>query len=234
MARIMFKVLKYVKLMLMNPNFNKTHVRILIATPCLPWPLHEGGRVAQYRTLEALQDSCDFTLLFPAFSKEQEDDADIFSTKLPKVKVRPVRCYEPPMPPPPPPKSTVRAVPASFRTKPRAFATSSVVSASGSVSVMMSPPPPLATCVSQPSSTFQPCSGKVGLPNPRHPAVDWPLKSAIQGMGLPEPVAFGASALWAVEPRDRHRRNVARGRVFMPQTLDRPGPPTQYRKGRRV
>jgi len=83
-------------------------MRIFIATPCLPWPLHEGGRVAQYRTLEALQDSCDFTLLFPAFSKEQEDDADIFSEKLPKVKVRPVRCYEPMVPPPPPPKPTIR------------------------------------------------------------------------------------------------------------------------------
>jgi glycosyltransferase involved in cell wall biosynthesis len=64
--------------------------------------------VAQYRTLEALQKSCDFTLLFPAFSKEQEDDADIFSAKLPKIKVRPVRCYEPMAPPPPPAKPTVR------------------------------------------------------------------------------------------------------------------------------
>jgi hypothetical protein len=85
-------------------------MRILIATPFLPWPLHEGGRVAQFRTLEALQDACNFTLLFPAFSKEQEDDADIFSTKLQKVKVRPVRCYEPMGPPPPPPKPTVRTM----------------------------------------------------------------------------------------------------------------------------
>ena len=76
-------------------------MRILIATPYLPWPLHEGGRVAQYRTLEALQDSCDFTLLFPASSKEQEDDANVFATKLPMVKVRPVRCYEPKELPPP-------------------------------------------------------------------------------------------------------------------------------------
>ena len=83
-------------------------MKILIATPCLPWPLHEGGRVAQFRTLEALQDACEFTLLFPAHCEEQEKDAAVLSERLPRVRIVPVRCYEPPQPPPPPPKPTFR------------------------------------------------------------------------------------------------------------------------------
>ena len=83
-------------------------IKILIVTPCLPWPLHEGGRVAQYRTLEALQDACEFTLLFPAHCEEQEKDAAVLSERLPRVRIVPVRCYEPPQPPPPPPKPTFR------------------------------------------------------------------------------------------------------------------------------
>jgi glycosyltransferase involved in cell wall biosynthesis len=83
-------------------------MKILIATPCLPWPLHEGGRVAQYRTLEALQAACDFTLLFPAHCEEHEKDAAVLSERLPRVRIVPVRCYEPPQPPPPPPKPTFR------------------------------------------------------------------------------------------------------------------------------
>jgi glycosyltransferase involved in cell wall biosynthesis len=77
-------------------------VRILIATPYLPWPLHEGGRVSQYRSLEALQASCEITLLFPAHCYDHEQDAAVLREQLPRVRIVPVRCYEPPLPPSPP------------------------------------------------------------------------------------------------------------------------------------
>ena len=64
--------------------------------------------MAQFRTLEALQDACEFTLLFPAHCEEQEKDAAVLSERLPRVRIVPVRCYEPPQPPPPPPKPTFR------------------------------------------------------------------------------------------------------------------------------
>lgn len=83
-------------------------MKILIVTPILPWPLNEGGRVAQFRTLEALQAFCNVTLLFPAHCVEQENDAILLQERLPSVRIVPVRCYEPPQPPPPPPKPTFR------------------------------------------------------------------------------------------------------------------------------
>lgn len=92
-------------------------MRILIATPFAPWPLHEGGRVAQFRTLEALKGVCDFTLLFPAYSVEQETDVHELKKRLPLVNFVPVRCYEPQAPPPPPPKPTLRRLVVSILRK---------------------------------------------------------------------------------------------------------------------
>jgi glycosyltransferase involved in cell wall biosynthesis len=66
--------------------------------------------VAQYRTLEALQGACEFTLLFPAYSAEHETDVCELKRRLSKVSFVPVRCYETPMPPPPPPRMTFRRV----------------------------------------------------------------------------------------------------------------------------
>lgn len=68
-------------------------MHILLASPYVPWPLSEGGRVAQYRTFEALRDACTFTLVVPVYSPEGEADANHFSSTFPHVKVRPVRCY---------------------------------------------------------------------------------------------------------------------------------------------
>ena len=95
-------------------------------------------------------------------------------------------------------------------------------------SVMMSPPPPLATWVSQPSFTIHPCSGKAGLPNPRQPAVDLPSKRSIHGPV--EAVDLATSAPWDAEPRDRHNNRVASEREFMGQTLNRGRGMKQSRK----
>lgn len=64
--------------------------------------------MAQFRTLEALQDAGEFTLLFPAYCPDQEFDVLALKERLPKVNFLPVRCYEPALPPPPPPKPTLR------------------------------------------------------------------------------------------------------------------------------
>jgi glycosyltransferase involved in cell wall biosynthesis len=66
--------------------------------------------VAQFRTLEALQGACEFTLLFPAYHADQEVDAFGLKGRLSKVNFVPVRCYEPPMPLPPSPRMTFRRV----------------------------------------------------------------------------------------------------------------------------
>ena len=69
-------------------------LKILIATSYLPWPISEGGRVAQLRVLEALKEDCEFTILYPAYIPEHEVDGDTFSKKYDAFKVLPVRCYE--------------------------------------------------------------------------------------------------------------------------------------------
>lgn len=69
-------------------------LKVVIATPCLPWPLTEGGRVAQYRTLEALGDACDFTLVFPAYTWPDLEGAREFSARMPNVRVEAVRCAD--------------------------------------------------------------------------------------------------------------------------------------------
>ena len=68
-------------------------MHILIASPYLPWPLIEGGRVAQYRTFEALRDACTFTLVVPVYNLEQETNAKYFAAKFPNITVAAVRCF---------------------------------------------------------------------------------------------------------------------------------------------
>jgi glycosyltransferase involved in cell wall biosynthesis len=69
-------------------------MHILIATPYLPWPLTEGGRVAQYHTFEALRDACTFTLVVPVYNLEEEADAKYFADKFPNMTVEAVRCFQ--------------------------------------------------------------------------------------------------------------------------------------------
>lgn len=81
-------------------------LRILVASPYLPWPLIEGGRVAQYRTFEAVRDVCTFTLVVPVNNLEQEADAKLFAGKFPEITVEAVRCFQ--SPPSSPPRALLR------------------------------------------------------------------------------------------------------------------------------
>jgi glycosyltransferase involved in cell wall biosynthesis len=74
-------------------------LRVVIASPYLPWPLNDGGKAAQYRTLEALQDCCDFTLLVPIDNLEQDRNAKMLAERLPRVTVDAVRQFRPAAPP---------------------------------------------------------------------------------------------------------------------------------------
>jgi glycosyltransferase involved in cell wall biosynthesis len=69
-------------------------MNILIASPFLPWPLTEGGRAAQYRTFEALQGACTFTLVVPMNSLQEEADAKVFAGRFSNVTVEAVRCFQ--------------------------------------------------------------------------------------------------------------------------------------------
>jgi glycosyltransferase involved in cell wall biosynthesis len=62
-------------------------MHILIASPYLPWPLVEGGRVAQYRTFEAMRDVCTFTLVAPVRGAHGMADARSFAKMFPNVRV---------------------------------------------------------------------------------------------------------------------------------------------------
>lgn len=73
-------------------------IKILIATPFLPWPLCDGGRAAQYKTLESLSKDCDFTVMLPVTEPNQEEEAREFSEKFSHVRLKTVRCYEVPAP----------------------------------------------------------------------------------------------------------------------------------------
>jgi glycosyltransferase involved in cell wall biosynthesis len=68
-------------------------MHILIASPYLPWPLTEGGRVAQYRTFEAMRNACSFTLVVPVSSPEEETNANSFTERFPNVTLEAVRCF---------------------------------------------------------------------------------------------------------------------------------------------
>ncbi len=68
-------------------------MRILIATPYVPWPPSEGGRISQFRTLEALRGECEFTLVIPIHKEDEENHAKELACRLSHVRVVPVRCY---------------------------------------------------------------------------------------------------------------------------------------------
>src|SRR5256885_853570 len=68
-------------------------MRVLIASPILPWPLSEGGRAAQFRTLLALREDCSFTLVAPVTTPAEEAHAEEFAAIFPNVRVVPVRCF---------------------------------------------------------------------------------------------------------------------------------------------
>jgi glycosyltransferase involved in cell wall biosynthesis len=70
-------------------------MRILVASPYIPWPLSEGGKVAQFRTYEALRESCQFTLVVPVYSESDAEDAAQFSKRFPNVTVEAAVCYGP-------------------------------------------------------------------------------------------------------------------------------------------
>ena len=72
---------------------------VLIASPYLPWPLTEGGRTAQYRTFEALQGACTFTLVVPMNSLQEEADAKTFAGMFSNVTLETVRCFQIPRTP---------------------------------------------------------------------------------------------------------------------------------------
>lgn len=70
-------------------------MRILIASPSLPWPLNSGGNAAQYATLQCLQADHAFTLVVPVYSPTGLQAAAELQTRLPQVKVRAVLCGTP-------------------------------------------------------------------------------------------------------------------------------------------
>lgn len=69
-------------------------MNILVASPYLPWPLTEGGRAAQYRSFEALQDACTFTLVVPMNSLQEEADAKVFAGMFSNITLDAVRCFQ--------------------------------------------------------------------------------------------------------------------------------------------
>src|SRR5688572_25823193 len=59
----------------------------------------------------------------------------------------------------------------------------------------MSPPPPLATCLSVPSSTIQPFAGNSDFPIARHPAVVFPSNKSFHPADCSSAVSvFGPAA----------------------------------------
>ena len=86
----------------------KKSKKILIVTPYVPWPPSEGGRISQFRTLEALRGACEFTLVIPIHKEEEENHAKELALRLPHVRVLPVRCYY--KAPPPGPRQRIKRI----------------------------------------------------------------------------------------------------------------------------
>lgn len=70
-------------------------MRILIASPSMPWPLHSGGNAAQFSTLKCLADDHEFTFVCPIHTKAQSIHARELAHQLPNVRVRCVDCGVP-------------------------------------------------------------------------------------------------------------------------------------------
>lgn len=69
---------------------------ILIATSYLPWPISEGGRIAQLRTLQSLSKECKFTILYPVLWSGAEEAGRELAEKMPELEIIPVQLYEKP------------------------------------------------------------------------------------------------------------------------------------------
>jgi len=86
-------------------------MRILIATPHLPWPLSSGGNAAQFSTLKCLAQDHQFTLVAPVYNQAGLDNAHQLQSQLPQVVVRAVFCGKPT---PPKPRLVIRAARAAL------------------------------------------------------------------------------------------------------------------------
>ncbi len=73
-------------------------MRILVASPYLPWPLWSGGNAAQFSTLHCLAQDHDFTLVCPVYAQAQRGCAEQLQRQLPTVRVRAVFCGASPQP----------------------------------------------------------------------------------------------------------------------------------------
>lgn len=73
-------------------------MRILVASPYLPWPLWSGGNAAQFSTLHCLAQDHDFTLVCPVYSEAQKGYAQELQRQLPTVRIRAVFCGTRPQP----------------------------------------------------------------------------------------------------------------------------------------
>jgi glycosyltransferase involved in cell wall biosynthesis len=88
-------------------------VRILVASPYLPWPLWSGGNAAQFSTLHCLAQDHDFTLVCPVYSEAQRGYARELQRQLPTVRIRAAFCGT--RPPPLPFRALGRGVRAARR-----------------------------------------------------------------------------------------------------------------------
>ena len=73
-------------------------MRILVASPYLPWPLWSGGNAAQFSTLHCLAQDHDFTLVCPVYTEAQRGYAQELQRQLPRVRVRAAFCGTRPQP----------------------------------------------------------------------------------------------------------------------------------------
>jgi polysaccharide biosynthesis protein PslH len=67
-------------------------MRVLVATPWLPWPLDTGGNVAVVNALACLQRDHEFTLMCPVYGEDGARAVATLQAHLPKVRVRGVDC----------------------------------------------------------------------------------------------------------------------------------------------
>jgi len=70
-------------------------MKILLASPYLPWPLNAGGRVALYSSLVCLQSDHHFTFVCPVYRESDLADAAELQRRLPDVKIRAAYCGPP-------------------------------------------------------------------------------------------------------------------------------------------
>ena len=71
-------------------------LNILIVTSYLPWPISEGGRVAQLRVLQSLRNDSKFTIIYPVIYPGGELPAHELAEKFPQLDIIPVPVYEQP------------------------------------------------------------------------------------------------------------------------------------------